>query len=92
MKRSQSGDSLDTRTAQFASAIRYLQERILIFILAVAIVATGVSFWSLGRMTSSMEHSQFVITDLNEDVATLQLTVFQLQAGECPAPQGETDE
>ena len=87
-----SQSSLAERQSRFTAAIRYLQERILVFILGVAILATSVSMWSVGRMQSAIAYQDFIITDLNEDVATLQVTVFQLEAGQCPKPQGESDE
>ncbi len=73
-------DTFDDRQSRFAAAIRYLQERVLIFALAVAFIATGASFWSLGRAGAQLDAMQTRVDDLNEEVAVYQIYVQNLHA------------
>lgn len=91
-------DNLGDRTG-FTAAIRYLQERILVLAMLVAIIATGSSFWSLGNTTARLSAQQFKIDDLNEEVAVYQIYVQKLHAQldargfePPPLPEEKTDE
>ncbi len=68
----------------FAAAIRYMQERALLVAMLVTFLAVGLSFWSYGRHSALVDSQSAEIQRLRDEFQVLQVTVFQLQAGQCP--------
>lgn len=62
------------------SAIRYLQERILIFVLMVTFVAVGAAFWSLGTTSARMAAHDEEIRRMKDEIAVYEIYIQRLHA------------